>query len=187
MTRTAHHAWDQFVRPGDTVVDATCGNGYDTIHLARLVGHEGHVFAFDVQRDAVHSARYVVTTGLQEEQLPKLTFLQACHSALQEHVQTPVKLVCFNLGYFPGGDKGLVTKPETTVAAIQAAMALLQEGGLVSILLYTGHEGGKEECEAVLQLLSGLRAHEWTVSLHELVNRPSAPKLVLVYKPIKTV
>lgn len=49
MTRTAHHAWDQFVRPGDTVVDATCGNGYDTIHLARLVGHEGHVFAFDVQ------------------------------------------------------------------------------------------------------------------------------------------
>ena len=46
---------------------------------------------------------------------------------VQAHVGTqPVKLVCFNLGYFPGGDRNIITKPETTVAGIQAAMQLLQ-------------------------------------------------------------
>lgn len=49
ITRGAHHAWTQFVVLGDTVVDATCGNGYDTLFLASLVGPHGRVFAFDIQ------------------------------------------------------------------------------------------------------------------------------------------
>ncbi len=39
----------QVVQAGDTVVDATAGNGHDTLFLAKLVGPSGAVYAIDVQ------------------------------------------------------------------------------------------------------------------------------------------
>lgn len=38
---------------GDTVIDATAGNGHDTVFLAQLVGRQGRVWAFDVQSSAL--------------------------------------------------------------------------------------------------------------------------------------
>ena len=38
------------VQPGDTVVDATMGNGHDTEFLSKTVGATGHVYAFDIQK-----------------------------------------------------------------------------------------------------------------------------------------
>ena len=53
------------VREGDTVIDATMGNGGDTEMLCRLVGEQGHVYAFDVQRQAVeHTAERLRAAGL---------------------------------------------------------------------------------------------------------------------------
>ena len=43
------------VLPGETVVDATAGNGHDTLFLAEHVGEEGHVYAFDIQQAALNS------------------------------------------------------------------------------------------------------------------------------------
>ena len=44
-------------RAGDAVVDATAGGGVDTLFLARLVGPDGRVFAFDVQAEALDRTR----------------------------------------------------------------------------------------------------------------------------------
>lgn len=49
LTQIAQELWQHVCRPGDTVVDATCGNGHDTLCLARAVGRSGTVYAFDVQ------------------------------------------------------------------------------------------------------------------------------------------
>lgn len=49
MTSIAHSVWDQFVREGQTVVDATCGNGHDTKWLAERIGPSGKIYAFDIQ------------------------------------------------------------------------------------------------------------------------------------------
>lgn len=43
------------VSEGDTVVDATVGNGNDTIFLARLVGEKGKVYGFDIQQEAINN------------------------------------------------------------------------------------------------------------------------------------
>ena len=40
-------------KEGDYVVDATIGNGYDTLFLAKLVKESGHVFGFDIQEQAL--------------------------------------------------------------------------------------------------------------------------------------
>ncbi len=49
MPVTAQAAWAGFVRTGDVVVDATCGNGLDSLWLARAVGRSGKLYAFDIQ------------------------------------------------------------------------------------------------------------------------------------------
>ena len=47
------HFINTLIKPGDTVVDATCGNGNDTLKLCNAVGTKGCVYAFDIQKDAL--------------------------------------------------------------------------------------------------------------------------------------
>nr|CAB3464757.1 unnamed protein product [Digitaria exilis] len=78
-----------------------------------------------------------------ERELVKLFAI--CHSRMEDIVpkDAPVRLVAFNLGYLPGGDKTLITVPRTTELALEAASRILSSGGLISILVYIGHEGGR--------------------------------------------
>ncbi|MBC7032591.1 SAM-dependent methyltransferase, partial [Salmonella enterica subsp. enterica serovar Enteritidis] len=46
---------NQVVNPGDHVIDATVGNGHDTVYLAKLVGTTGHVDGFDIQSAAIEA------------------------------------------------------------------------------------------------------------------------------------
>lgn len=59
--------WRRVLRPGDTVIDATCGNGRDTLELARMVCTDeglGYVYAFDVQEDALANSAYLLDKHL---------------------------------------------------------------------------------------------------------------------------
>jgi ubiquinone/menaquinone biosynthesis C-methylase UbiE len=42
------------VKPGQTVCDMGCGNGFYTLQLARLVGEQGSVLAVDIQSEMLH-------------------------------------------------------------------------------------------------------------------------------------
>ena len=41
------------VKPGDICIDATMGNGNDTLLLSTLAGSSGKVLAFDIQESAL--------------------------------------------------------------------------------------------------------------------------------------
>src|SRR5512140_3290733 len=142
----AHFFLAERVKPGDLVVDATCGNGHDTLFLAGLVGPAGRVWAFDVQEEALAATRALLSEAGCLEQVEMVA---AGHELLAESVQAPIKAVVFNLGYLPGGDKQLVTRPEQTVAALQQSADLLMPGGIITVCVYTGHPGGVEEGRAV--------------------------------------
>ena len=88
-------------------------------------------------------------------------------------------LVCFNLGYLPGGDRAVKTAPETTVPAVRGALDMLGRGGLLSVLVYVGHQGGPQEREAVEATLSGLSPRDWSCSEVRMVNRQGCPVLYL--------
>ena len=49
----SHSMLQECIKSGDCVVDATMGNGNDTIFLSKLVQNEGKVFAFDIQEAAL--------------------------------------------------------------------------------------------------------------------------------------
>ena len=166
---TCAHDWiSRVVSPGDAVVDATAGNGHDTVFLARLVGPSGQVHAFDVQEEAIRATR----ERLEKEGLltPSVRLHLASHDRLAELVRSPVKAIVFNLGYLPGGDKKTVTRTECTLAALEQAAALIAPNGLLSVMCYPGHEGGKEEAEAVEAFLSRLPHHSWRAGKYQLLN-----------------
>ncbi|HKJ87699.1 MAG TPA: class I SAM-dependent methyltransferase [Gammaproteobacteria bacterium] len=146
----SHEAVRACLFPGALAVDATVGNGHDTLFLARAVGSGGRVEGLDIQASALTAARERLE---QAGALDRVRLHQGGHEALlrilPEAARGRVRAVMFNLGYLPGGDKGVVTRPDSTLAGLEAAAGLLAPGGRIAVVGYPGHPGGAEECEAV--------------------------------------
>ena len=168
------------IRQGDAVVDATMGNGKDTLFLCELVGETGHVYAFDVQRKAVERTRERVKEAGFEA---RTTLLLAGHETMDEHIKEPVQAVMFNLGWLPGAEHIVTTQTETTLRAVQAALDLIAPGGIVTVCVYPGHEEGTRELEALKKYVSGLSVRMYNVLYHCFVNASSqTPQLFLIRK-----
>ena len=186
LTHLAHQIWPISVRQGDIVCDATCGNGYDSVYLAKLVGPDGHVVAIDIQEEAVRATRENIETQVPVQKRPKMTYVVGSHENLIDHVGSNVaKLICFNLGYLPGGDKSIITQIDSTLAAIEASLEALVFGGVVSILCYIGHPGGMAEYEAVQEYVGQLSPKYWVSSEFTLLNSPTAPIMIMVWKRVQ--
>ncbi len=146
-TILAHEEICAVVSLGDIVIDATVGNGHDAVFLAQLVGEKGCVFGFDIQAEAIASARQrLKSAGLSQ----RVTLIEASHSEMKSHVKEPVSAVMFNLGYLPGGDQKKMTQTQSTLEALEAALDSLSVSGILTCVCYPGHPGGFEECEAVI-------------------------------------
>lgn len=178
----SHTLLSNAVKPGDRVIDATMGNGHDTLFLAQLVGDSGHVDAFDIQKQALTS-----TNGLLEKnQIAKNTYTlhQASHDTIAKTVPAsePISAAIFNLGYLPGGDKTVITHKDSSLNAIKQCLDLLSPHGLVIVVLYYGHEGGVEEKNAILQFASQLDQHQFNVMTYQFINQVQAPPICLAFE-----
>jgi methylase of polypeptide subunit release factors len=180
-TARAHRELAAVLRPGDLAIDATAGNGHDTVLLAERVGESGRVIAFDVQAEAIASSRdRVAAAGLTD----RVTFIHGSHATLDRHASPgTVAAVVFNLGYLPGGDHTVITRSGETLLALDQALAALRSSGLLCIVCYPGHPGGDEESEAVVAWSQALAPAICQIELirREGTLRP-APFLVLVRK-----
>lgn len=170
---------------GDIAIDATVGNGFDTLFLARQVGARGQVFGFDIQAQALSACREKLRAAGQEA---VVTLLPRGHEtmaqALPAAARGRVRAVMFNLGYLPGSDKALITRPETSLAAIEAALALMAPGGRMSIIAYTGHSGGETEADQVQAWLErhlSADAYEWQCRVPQQ-TRQRPPRLITLEK-----
>ena len=167
-----HLVIQERVRPGDEVVDATAGNGHDTLFLAGLVGETGRVFAFDLQAAAIESTRArLAEAGV----LDRCTLHHAGHQFLSETLPGDSKgklaAVVFNLGWLPGHDKSCITRTETTLVAVNAALEWLRPGGLLCVVVYPGHQGGEEEASAIAAWASALPSNTHEVRHFHAPNR----------------
>ena len=174
--------------PGDLAVDATAGNGHDTHFLAQLIGPEGKVFAFDVQPEAIAATQRL----LQRWGVPEACYqlVGASHAEMAAHLpgdaEGRMAAVIFNLGYLPGGDKSVITRAETTLPAVRAALELLRPGGLLLLVLYPGHAGGAEEAQVLRDFASGLPPRQWQVTEYRTLNARNAPPVVLAVEKAAT-
>ncbi|MCK8515742.1 class I SAM-dependent methyltransferase [Methylonatrum kenyense] len=153
LVRLAQESIAEVLGTGDHAVDATAGNGHDTLFLAQTVGPAGRVTAFDIQPVALDATR----RRLQEQDLlAPVRLVAAGHETMEEHIKAPIRAAMFNLGYLPGGDKTVTTRTDTSLRGLDAACRLLAPGGRISVMVYTGHPGGGEEHDAVLAFLKEL-------------------------------
>jgi len=177
-TELAHIALDRCLAPGDWAVDATAGNGHDTAWLAQRVGEKGRVFAFDVQEAAITAATARVRG------LPQVTLIHAGHERLSEllppQARGQLAGVMFNLGYLPGGSKDLITHADTTLAALEQALAFLKQRGLITLVLYPGHPGGADEAAAVRSFVHGLPPAFSASHFARITSVGPAPELLII-------
>ena len=177
----AHHFWKGLlITSGDVAIDATCGNGKDSLALAQLLQPlDGKLLCIDIQEKAIENTR-----ALLQKELPD--FARNVHFYQQSHEKLPatnaVKLIVFNLGYLPSGDKSLTTKVDSTLQSIQNALEILSLGGVISITCYPGHLEGKKEEEALLKYLSNLDPIHFCFTRFFWSNRNASPSLFLVQK-----
>lgn len=170
------------IQPGDTVVDATAGNGHDTLFLAQLVGDDGQVYAFDVQKEAVDATLLrLLDEGLEHRAL----VLKDGHEHVAKYVTKPVSAAVFNLGYLPGSDHKIITQPNTTVTAIESLLQLLTINGIIVLVIYHGHEGGKDERDAVIDYVSQLPQKYVHVLKYQFLNQQNDPPFVIALQKVK--
>ena len=167
------------LNPGAAAVDATMGNGQDTLWLCERVGETGRVYAFDVQGEAVARTRQrLEAAGVAD----RATLYCLGHEHMAEAVREQVDIVMFNLGWLPGAAHAVTTRAETTLRAVDAALALLKPEGLMTICVYPGHDEGKRELEALLQWAGSLDPKRWDALIKYYLNQPNDPPRMIAVK-----
>ncbi|CAM3767921.1 class I SAM-dependent methyltransferase [Mesobacillus zeae] len=171
---------EKAVSPGDIVIDATVGNGHDTVFLADLVGENGKVFGFDIQEAALESCmEKLVKRGLEKRAALFKTGHQNTKAWIPPEFHGRISGAIFNLGYLPGGDKSIVTIPDTTIAAVEQIFNMLSPQGVIVIVIYHGHPEGSAEKDILLQYAETLPQDKAHVLRYQFINQKNSPPFIV--------
>ena len=173
----AHDFLAQVITPEDIVVDATMGNGHDTLFLAKLAKQ---VYAFDIQEQALEKT----SQRIQEAGLTNVDLILQGHETVDQYV-TEVKAAIFNLGYLPSADKSIITQPQTTIEALDKLCQMLVKGGRIAIMIYYGHEGGDIERDTVMDFVSQLPQQEYTATIYCTLNQINNPPFLVMIEKLE--
>ncbi len=165
--------------PEDGIVaDFTMGNGNDTLFLSSLVS-KGHVYAFDIQPQALENTKKKLAEhGARDN----VTLILDSHSELDRYLPESFDGGLFNLGYLPWSDKSITTKHETTLTAIEKAVARLRKGRAIVIVIYPGHPEGALEGREIEAYAKRLPKKEFDATVFRIVNVEDCPYFVAIEK-----
>ena len=177
MVERVHQLIEEYVAEGDIVVDATVGNGWDTLKLCQQVGSTGKVYGFDIQKDAIENTkeRLRIAGVLEQAEL-----ICDSHANASDYIKESIKAFVMNLGYLPGGQKDIVTRKDSTVEALRFFSDQMLSGGIGTILVYYGHEGGVEEKRAVEEFMAAIPSGWGQITRTEIVNRKNSPPILYI-------
>jgi len=176
LVRLAQDWVGDFLEEGDVAIDATAGNGHDTAFLAHAVGEGGSVVAFDVQDSAVaNTRRRLEGEGILERVSLHLASHASVGELMPREAARPVAVAMMNLGFLPGSDRRVITKPEATLRFLYEVLPLMAERSAISLLCYRGHDGGLEEHAAVVEWVNACVMPSATPTSRERARRSQRP------------
>ena len=188
---------ENYIRHDGIVIDATCGNGHDTLALAQHLWPDlakapgtdtcGLLLPFDVQPEAISATmQRLEDAGYGGLIGGRIVLINDSHENIKRHLSdiagddAGACLIMFNLGYMPGGDKSVTTTSKTTLEAVSDALLCLEPDGLICITMYNGHEAGAEEKQALLAFAGELDSHVYHVSFISMINQRNDPPEILL-------
>ncbi|WP_088103889.1 class I SAM-dependent methyltransferase [Halalkalibacter urbisdiaboli] len=171
---------EQALEPGDIAIDCTAGNGHDTLFLANIVTESGKVYSFDIQEQAIKQTQIKMEeNGINN----RVCLINQGHETVAQVIpdeeHRKVKAAIFNLGYLPGGDKDIVTRPDSTLQAIQALLTIMPKGGTIVLVIYHGHEEGKNERKEVETFTEALDQRKAHVLKYQFTNQANNPPFII--------
>lgn len=182
ITAFTHQILEDYLKSGDVAIDATCGNGNDTLYLSNRVGKTGRVVAIDIQSQSIKNTRILIDE--KSEYPDNVIMVQESHHLIDQiierlHLKKP-SVIMFNLGYLPGNKNCVLTQKETTLEALKQSTKMLASGGIISIIFYP-HETGIQEWELCKDFLENLTG-DLNSFIFKRLNRNHPPFLVLITK-----
>ncbi len=175
------HLFIQNLTDGSGIyIDATAGNGYDTLFIAKMLKKDGFLYSFDISEKAIINTKKL----LKENNInsDNIKIINDSHENTDKYItDKKIKAAMFNLGYLPNSDKNTITKAKSTIYAIEMILNMLADKGVVTICSYVGHDGGEEDREVRGYLLS-LDKKAYEISVMEMMGRTGAPVLYLIIK-----
>jgi tRNA A58 N-methylase Trm61 len=176
ITDIAQSIMQDSIKEGDTVIDATAGNGNDTLLLAKMVGLKGKVIAFDIQAKAIENTSNLL---IEQNLHDRVILIQDSHEYIDKYVDEEISGGMFNLGYLPKSDHHIMTKPRTTIIALEKCLRQLKKNGVITLSIYYGHPGGQTEKEAVLHYAKNLNKQQFHVLKIDFINQTHSPPLLI--------
>ena len=166
---------ERFIMPESTVIDATLGNGQDTLKIAQRLGPKGRLYSFDIQKEAIERSQQLLEEA--DIKLPQIELIHDSHIHFDRYLapKEHVDFIIYNLGYLPRGDKSITTVAESTLQSVKAGLLRLKPYGVMVIAVYHGHEAGKEERDQLAQYLSTLDQRQYHVFCQQFINQKNNP------------
>ena len=185
LTTKAHNIIQKYLATGDYAIDATVGNGHDTLFLSKQIGMDGRVFGFDIQQQALDSTLSKLES---EHDNDNTQLFHVSHSNMEQQIPAEyhkkIKAIMFNLGYLPGSDKSVITHSDSTLLALNQSINLLAPSGIITITAYPGHQGGAEETRQIMQWCNLLPTEQYTVQTIYSSDKKTAPILLIIQKAV---
>lgn len=168
----SHYIIKGFISNKEIAIDATLGNGYDSDFLSK---NFKKVYSFDIQKEACDKYK--------EKNIKNVEVINDSHHLFKKYINEKVDCIMYNLGFLPGGNKEITTLHETSLASIKEGLDILNNGGIMTICIYRGHNEGKIEESCILEYLKNLPKNQFGVMVQSYLNRQDiSPLLVVIEK-----
>jgi hypothetical protein len=147
-------------------IDATLGNGHDTLELAKSFEK---VIAFDIQDLAIKRSKKRLIN------YQNVTLIKGSNVEIKNYLEAPIDFAIYNLGFLPGSNHKISTNPADTIASLSELLPLLDKSGIIIIVCYLRHDHGLE-FNSILNFLQTSKIK------HQVYDQFEHDRIVLIEK-----
>ena len=183
MIKVARKLLVDKVKLANVIMDATCGNGFDTLFLAENADANSKIFAFDIQSEAIKSSKILLAENKLSD---KVTWICDNHINFEQYVSNKIDIVVLNLGYLPSGDKNCTTTATTTSILLEKLILNLNVGGVIAITAYPGHSEGQAENIKLREFLQKLSSKVFTVGIFKMLNHSDKAPVFYILEKVRS-
>lgn len=180
--QVVHQLLLERIRTARILVDATAGNGHDTLFLALNSPGNAKIFAFDIQAVAIENTQRLLWGN---QQAGKVQLIHDSHTRLADYVQEKADVILFNLGYLPRGNKTITTCSNHTMSAVKTSLQKLNPNGSLGVVAYPGHAAGALEAEALAEYLQSLPTAEFSVVCIKMFNHQANVPIAYIVEKLR--